>query len=75
MLTLTSVFGTTVAFNKENVTVFIMPTLGSFIQDFDKYDPQLNINSDTFKILSMKLNLKIFQFEVKIKKSNQFYES
>lgn len=64
MLTLTSVFGTTVAFNKENITVFIMPALGSFIQDFDKYDPQNNINLDTFKSLSMKLNLKRFQFEV-----------
>lgn len=75
MLTLTSDFGTTVAFNKENITVFIMPGLGSFIQDFDKYDPQININSATFKSLSMKLNLKRFQFEVNIKKSNQFYKS
>lgn len=43
------IFGTKVAYCKEDIVVFNMPGLGNFIQDFDKNYPQSNINLDTLK--------------------------
>jgi hypothetical protein len=54
MFVLAFIVGTTVAYYKEITAVFIMPYLGNFIQDFDKNDPQSNINLDTFKKSNVK---------------------
>lgn len=62
---------------REKTAVFIMPGVGNFIQDFDKNDPQSNINLDTLKKSRCKISKEnCFSFKSSSsQKSNKFYKS
>lgn len=51
-----------------------MPGVGNFIQDFDKNDPQSNINLDTFKKSSCEFQKKIASVlnQIQVKSQTNF---
>lgn len=58
----------------ERKQLFIMPGVGNFIQDFDKNDPQSNINLDTFKKSSCEFQKKIASVlnQIQVKSQTNF---